>query len=785
MTELILHGCAPEPLMSYLKALAILRIVSEQKDPSAKGCWGDGVFVLRSALDEQQLLDFFVNEYRPTPIVAPWNGGSGFNPGDAVAGMDAILGSTDPRFQPYRRVIKEIRSWPEMPRTFSTVDDLLATVQESIRTSRPGKQRLALEEILTAEEQARRNAEIVLGPLALPRSSLAAVETAAQSGTGQAKTAASAWWKTIRKMRTTCLSKERGGSKEAVLAACRSRLPEDSLAWIDAAYVLRADGSPGYNPLLGTGANEGRLDFSNNFMQRLAELLIVGKASETRRLLESSVFATPVSGLTCASIGQFDPGRAGGYNQGTEVETKSFKINPWDFVMMLEGATVISGTVGKRSLSHGYGVASIPFTVSFSGVGFSSSEYAEMGRAESWLPVWPNATSFAELRQLFGEGRGSVGRREAANGIDFSRAVNAFGVDRGLDGFVRYAYLPRRGTNYVALPAGMMKVGFKPDVRHLDELDPLLRQVDFFLGRFPTIPSPFATVRRSIDEAMFACCQTPNSQTFSTLMRALGRLEFLVAQRDRSKKPAIDRPLGGLSSEWLRLCDDGGVEVRIAAAIASIRSTGKVGPIRSNLAGVDPVRPWIWANGHGQHRWFGSNLVERLGGVLAQRMMDADRLNAPAVPVESRLRIYPHDLVSFLYGDTDDQRLEELLWGFSLIDWRGDRRNPTQLRWSAPLMTPPLPRGWSLLKLLFGASRIRGEEVKPESRIVALLQAGKATQAYQVAHARMRVSGLRPLNAAYQDELAPGRMLAGLLVPVGEQWQLESIVLQKKESLSR
>ena len=37
--ETVLKGCTPEPLMNYLKALGILRLVAEQRDPNAQGCW--------------------------------------------------------------------------------------------------------------------------------------------------------------------------------------------------------------------------------------------------------------------------------------------------------------------------------------------------------------------------------------------------------------------------------------------------------------------------------------------------------------------------------------------------------------------------------------------------------------------------------------------------------------------------------------------------------------------------------------------------------------------------
>ena len=76
--NLPLAGCAPVPLAHYLKALGILRLVAEQADPTAAGCWQRDTFVLHSALDRDALLDFFLHRYQPTPILAPWNGGSGF-----------------------------------------------------------------------------------------------------------------------------------------------------------------------------------------------------------------------------------------------------------------------------------------------------------------------------------------------------------------------------------------------------------------------------------------------------------------------------------------------------------------------------------------------------------------------------------------------------------------------------------------------------------------------------------------------------------------------------------
>lgn len=106
-----LSGCSPVPLAHYLKALGILRVVAEQADAQAAGYWRRERFVLQSTLDKADLINFFLNQYAPAPIVVPWNGGSGFFPKTtATAALDAIKNSESDRFEKYRDVINHAQS---------------------------------------------------------------------------------------------------------------------------------------------------------------------------------------------------------------------------------------------------------------------------------------------------------------------------------------------------------------------------------------------------------------------------------------------------------------------------------------------------------------------------------------------------------------------------------------------------------------------------------------------------------------------------------------------------
>ena len=91
MSRIALTGLKPEPLASYLSALAVLRLVAEQSDRAARVCWDRGHFVLDSALDEEGLNGFFLERYAPSPLLAPWGARSGFYAGGSeTSARDAL-----------------------------------------------------------------------------------------------------------------------------------------------------------------------------------------------------------------------------------------------------------------------------------------------------------------------------------------------------------------------------------------------------------------------------------------------------------------------------------------------------------------------------------------------------------------------------------------------------------------------------------------------------------------------------------------------------------------------
>lgn len=724
--DLELLGCTPEPLMAYLKSLSILRLVSEQKDPTARGWWQNDTFWLRSTLDQDALVKFFLEEYKPTPIVAPWARGSGFFKKDNKAAVQALRDSSSDRVAAYRDVIKN--------------------VERIIKEQNVG-------------------------------------------------------------------DKPQADDKATLIRRYRRELPDNVVRWIDATMVLQQDGQR-FAPLLGTGGNDGRLNFTQNFMQRVVSLGLhthTQATSESRACLHTALFASPTQ-LGVARVGQFAPGRAGGPNATQGMEGSSTD-NPWDFILMLEGTLILGGAAVKRLGIAEVERATFPFTVRAVAGGFSSPAAKDEveSRGELWLPLWIRPTSANELCQLFGEGRADVSGRPARDGIEFARAVVSLGVDRGITDFNRIGFLNRSGKAFLAASIGRFQVAERPNVD-------LLRQIDPWLDRFrraagdKNAPSRFASALRRIDSAIFEFCKYGSNRLFQNILIALGEAERQLAltpgKIGHSKQPPA--PLAGLSAEWIEAANDKSHEFAVARSLAFIHDAAqKIGRLRSNL---EPVTIWYdknegseraaWAEKDRTVVWNAADLPTNLANVLQRRIMDGNRTGCEHLPLKSHYAAPLDAIARFIAGELDDNRIEQLIWGLMLID--PCRSSTNHVSEEDPMN---VPRVYALLKLLFlprplvlrrnpadsvFARFLRSNDPKnvgtvihTETSILHLLRATRLGEACAVAMRRLRASGLDPMPKLIRGHrirdgdwkeldtmgaagIDPLRLAAAILIPISD-----------------
>jgi CRISPR-associated protein Csx17 len=688
MPEIALTGCTPEPLMSYLKTLGVFRLVAGQADPDARLSWAGGVAHLHSLLNRDELTSFFLDHYRPTPIAAPWNGGSGFYGGGAEP-LDAIAQSAAERLTLYRETIARIRTF---------------------------------------------------APNSKPKDEM----------------------------------------KESLLVRCRSELADEIVPWLDTCFVLGEDG-PSYFPLLGTGGNDGRLDFTNNFMQRLAEVIPFAAGAEpTARSggwLAASLFADTMVELGKSAIGQFNPGGIGGANGVQGKFEADSRVNPWAFVLMIEGTLLFAGSVARRIGANTTGRAAFPFSVESVAVGYGSATAGEEtndgSRAELWLPLWSDPMTFAEVKHLFGEGRAQLGRRQARNSTEFALAVNLLGVDRGVKSFARYGFLKRNGLAFLAAPLGRIEVTLRPQARLLDD-PPLAGWMDRLRSACrdkDKTPARYQAALRQVDRAIYDFASRSerrnDAKHLLDVLRALGRAERTLAQGLAFCKDKYIRSLQGLGVQWLDQADDGTPEFRLAASLAGIRPDRAVGQLRTFLEEVKGVESINWSPGSTSAVWSQRPLAANLASIFRRRLMEAFRDAQASVSLDAPRPARPADVAAFLRGEVDEAKLADLLWGLSAIDWSSVAdRPPDDGDDAAVPFTFGVPRllvercsfsagrrGWYL-------STRDGCDIRPDPEVFDILASGQSDAVERCvdrAARRLKSGGL--LVHGYRNRRLAGRSL--------------------------
>lgn len=687
--EHVLEGCAPVPLAGYLKALGVFRLVAEQEDENAHGFWHDERFVLKTTLNEERLVRFFIERWRPTPVVAPWNGGSGFWPKDNREGISAIMASNAPRFDGYRETIQLCK----------------ALIDEKQFSEAPKQE-----------------------------------------------------------------------DKTEFISLLRARFSAEACRWLDGAIALTMEG-PRYPPVLGTGGNDGRLDFSNNYMRQLMKVT-QGESDVSRETLRAALFSEPSSSFEKGAVGQFAPGNAGGANASTGFEGKS-RPNPWDFALTVEGTLIFASAAVRRHAQDRGDAFAFLFTTRTVGAGTGVAAFSDESdsRAEFWTPLWSRAATLGEVEHLMSEGRAVVKDRTARDGFDFARAAAQLGFASGIDSFVRHGFLMRNGKNYFATPLSRMRIKENPKASLILDLDRrgwLARARRTVRGE--TVPPSLGKIGRNLDEALFRLTGDGSAESVQEALMAFGALMLEVARRPklRDVKEGLPPP-PHLSEEWTKAADDGSHEFALAASLVSLDATGDIRlPFRRHLMPLDGSRGReSWADTTEAQVlavWTGRSLARDTALVLERRLIEAQRYSftnheKAELPLRG-WRVAPLAAVAaFLAGQTDDARIAALAVGLAWC--RAGRHANPGIREDA------LPFAYATLKPLFAPEGVGPAEVNEKKRVdplplVRLIRAGRVGDAIRHAQIVAQGAGLPApfIKREPAASLDPDRLTAALLFPI-------------------
>lgn len=688
MPELTLAGCRSRPLLGYLKALGVLRVVGEQVDRCARGRWREGTFELRSELDEQELARFLLDDYAPAPVVSPWNGGSGFYPKDRQQAILALEACTEERFAGYRETIRGARH----------------TLAELGLTEKPAP------------------------PV-----------------------------------------------KPGLVRELRRRLPDAALPWLDAAIVVTGE-RVAYPPLLGSGGNDGRYDFSNNYAQAVVHCLLDDSRGDSAQLLSAALAGESAELQRKLSLGHLS--RDSSPTNSPQGEADSLG-SPWDLMLAVEGALLLVAGAARRHGTQTGGMLVAPFTVHATAAGYGSAVAGETGRAELWLPLWKQWASAAEVAQLARESRAQVGhgssRRAARTGLDFVRAAADLGVARGIDAFERYAILERAGQSNLAVAVGRVAVAEaeRPAAQALDSLGPWLDRLLRFAAP-DTCPGAIRAAIRRLERAAFALAVRGTPNDACDALEAIGVAEHALA-RSRAAIEGGLRPLYGVdAAPWLAAADDGTPEFEVAAALASLHDGGRRSPaLRDYLHGTR--RGGASFDAERRHALSAGSPVALLAAIHARRHLDAgpqhgedreldhDRARhagARALAFDYATPCDLHSARMLAVGVLDEGRILRLLRGLALLDHRG-RTPAREARAGAQPAGGCAAPLYELLALAWMGGTLprltdeQRSQLGPRPGWSARLAAGSVGPVLADAARRLRMAGVPPI-ADRQDLLAGG-----------------------------
>lgn len=720
--DLKLDGCTPEPLMNYLKALGVLRLVAEQKDPNARGAWINDVFVLRSSLDRERLLNFFMEEYEPTPIVVPWSGGDFF-------GVDRAG-----NIGPYK---KTPTSTKVIEAFIACASDRLSSYRRTILTALDTLEACSIDSKKAIEGNSTKN-------------------------------------RALKAKYVACLRDTVDDSVVDWIDAAAILTTEKALF----SAILGSGGGSDGNTHFSDNFMQNLWDVLPDFEAQRGHTKVPWRHISQAQLAQAVFRTASASLVNKRTSSLYDSGAVGGPNATQGIERDSLG-NPWAFILCLEGAISLAGAITRRNQTAS---ASFPFQVRLTTAGSESLASNETAGFETWLPLYSSWVSFPELRALLAEGRASLAAKSLRSGVDVAKAAAGLAVDRGIGTLQRFGIVKGRlGDTNTAAFLGQLKVRFQRNVDLLADVDQWLDGFRHAATK-EKAPARFSKVIRDIDQSIFQFCQFGGTARFQEILRALGRAERELANGPRFREKNYLQPIGNLSTQWIAAADDGSVEFELALSLASIFDTeGKVGDLRINLEPVAWQKfRWRWADNGGSVVWNRAELSANLASVLGRRFMDARRQGCTHLPLMSRRRASIESISAFIHGHVDDGRLEELLWGLMLVEHT--QKDYPQIAHSVP-RTTPLPRAYALLKLLFlpgalavdskgnGRQKIRlarategAIQIKPEARVLSLLRSGRLDESTNLAVRRLHASGLRPMIGS---DRRSRRIEAGLIDPFG------------------
>jgi CRISPR-associated protein Csx17 len=488
-------------------------------------------------------------------------------------------------------------------------------------------------------------------------------------------------------------TKKKSGSP---LALWQASAAEQELELLSAHAVPAARVS--FNPLLGSGGNAGKRDFSDGWKRAIQALVQeppneAEKCSELKSVLLGDPVAWMIEKLNAACW--FSEANKL-YNSGQRPYREG-AISPWAMVLACEGLAFFAGGPSRRLGSRARAVGAFPFVTRAAAPGTAGEAGRDLG--EVWAPIWDRPMSLPEVTAIFLRGRAELRGRGVITPSAFAAAVMRRGIDAGITEFRRFV-LGRTTSSNTFEPrfTGVLQVRVpsqrQPAVSLLGReqraastaMERLVSLIDQFGGPLADRKVGkrwrYVGLRGGIEASMLRAAESPSDSE-----AARNLIDSVVAALDRIDRNRAFREKGiawePLPLEWLGMLfgsERPSAEARLALTLVSSFPVER--PFTLYRFGVDvrgrrfihplPIpKQWVWR---------GVAPISRvLPEVLYRRTLDweASRdknglVRAPAAATSSHV-------ARWLSDSLDDELLARWVSRLALFDWRSVPRGVRSL----------------------------------------------------------------------------------------------------------
>lgn len=758
MQPLPLRGCRHDVLGHYLKPIGLLRVLAqcaerEHRDPEAEGWWdvGQGCFVLRSNKypTVEALIEFFEKRYRPTPVFSAWNTGGGLDEKKQVV-LSIDPGVWHDYWTANREALLEHgfpppadNATPPLPEkpfplklqqcSLPSTEDIEVTVIAGKGKGSKSKVRITWSQAACAKLFAKMEAnrqileraikftkpvndkfragesEFVFDLVdesALAGPTMPGVNICIRTKESGNKAVMALLAKemandseVIRSLQLGRKYFERFQADDAHDRALLEEYRDESVAAaaeaFDSIFSTRASTKPVDNPVFLNRGDAGAAEVFRTFWVYFRE----GRAEVRFNALASLFGVIEGTNVPKGKGSPFFPDAIKSYNIGSGWVEEKYPFYPLDYVLAVEGALALRGSVARTIGAATRRFAAFPFVFDSAENMVDDGNDVKGTASALWLPVWGRPTTFAELSSFIGDAQARLPGKDARFSAEFVRALYAQGVDAGFSGWQEFRF-KMKGSRVPWITTGRYVDAYGPGGEESEDtrrnatlLNLALAPLDQgrFLDQFEIVwngnkvdsRSPHL-VRTEINEAMETAALEPTPDNCLALLEAIFRACRMMCisesfrEKLRGGRASFFAPLP--MQEWEEVLSplEGRPEFRIARALASMPGSPRRGngerptaePLLGSLLPLKVGRAGWYLPEKGERQqcvWTGEDLGRDLAAVFRRRYLDSLDDESPALRGVRRARL--DDIMAFLRGELDDSLIARWTEALSLVGW--------------------------------------------------------------------------------------------------------------------